>query len=181
MKKCNKCNKEKSVEDFYKSKAYKDGLEKQCKECSLKRNKEYRERNAEKEKARGKKWYLENSARSINYSIEYQKKKKVTDPLYKFTCVTKLDIVNSFKRSTNAFKRYEKTESILGCTIIDFIKHIKSKFTEGMTIDNHGEWHLDHIIPLSTAKTEEDVIKLCHYTNYQPLWAKDNLSKYNKI
>ena len=70
---------------------------------------------------------------------------------------------------------------ILGCTCDEFIDYIKSKFKEDMTIDNHGEWHLDHIIPLATAKTEEDVIRLNHHTNFQPLWAFDNLSKGSKI
>ena len=71
----------------------------------------------------------------------------------------------------------------------EYAKHLSKQFYnhpktgEKMTFDNHGlhGWHLDHIIPLSTAKTEEDIIKLCHYTNLQPLWAEENLSKGNKI
>ena len=70
---------------------------------------------------------------------------------------------------------------ILGCTIDEFKSYIESKFKKGMTFENYGEWHLDHIIPLATAKTTEDVIKLCHYTNFQPLWAEDNLKKGAKI
>ena len=50
-----------------------------------------------------------------------------------------------------------------------------------MSWENMGKWHIDHIIPLSTAITEEDVIRLCHYTNLQPLWAEDNLKKSNKL
>jgi hypothetical protein len=50
-----------------------------------------------------------------------------------------------------------------------------------MTWDNRSEWHLDHIIPLSSAKTEEELYKLCHYTNLQPLWAVENMKKGNKI
>jgi hypothetical protein len=50
-----------------------------------------------------------------------------------------------------------------------------------MTWENQGKWHIDHIIPLSSAKTEKEMYKLCHYTNLQPLWAFDNLSKGSKI
>jgi hypothetical protein len=52
-----------------------------------------------------------------------------------------------------------------------------------MTWNNysHDGWHIDHIVPLSSAKTEEDVIKLCHYSNLQPLWSIDNYKKGNKI
>lgn len=63
------------------------------------------------------------------------------------------------------------------CTITEFINYISSKLEPGMTLSNHGEWHLDHIKPLVTANTIEDIVKLCHYKNFQPLWKKDNLSK----
>ena len=50
-----------------------------------------------------------------------------------------------------------------------------------MTLENHGEWHIDHIMPLASAKTKEDVIRLNNYINLQPLWAEDNLRKGTKI
>ena len=61
---------------------------------------------------------------------------------------------------------------------LDVIKqHMESQFTEGMTWENQGEWHVDHIIPLAKAKNEERLVKLCHYKNLQPLWGEENLSK----
>ena len=50
-----------------------------------------------------------------------------------------------------------------------------------MTWENKGAWHIDHIIPTCTAKTEEDLIRLNHYTNLQPLWAEENLKKGSKL
>ena len=66
---------------------------------------------------------------------------------------------------------------MLGCDFADLKHHLESQFTEGMTWDNRNLWHIDHIIPLASAKSAEEVVKLSHYTNLQPLWAKDNMRK----
>jgi hypothetical protein len=74
-----------------------------------------------------------------------------------------------------------KTFEIVGCTPEFLKEHLEKQFVDGMTWENRGEWHIDHKIPLSSAKTEEELYKLCHYTNLQPLWAEENLKKGNKI
>lgn len=100
------------------------------------------------------------------------------DPVLKFKHNVRNLIGGSFKRI--GFVKSMSTEKLLGCTLQNFQLYISSKFKEGMTLENHGKWHLDHIIPLAIAKTEEEVIKLCHYTNFQPLWAKENREKSGK-
>jgi hypothetical protein len=76
-----------------------------------------------------------------------------------------------------------RTFEIIGCTPIELVEHLEQKFVSGMCWDNHGKhgWHIDHIIPLSSAKNKEELYRLCHYTNLQPLWAIDNIKKNNKI
>lgn len=87
----------------------------------------------------------------------------------------------------NTFRRYgykkpqQNTLEILGCDFEKLKHHFESQFKEGMDWSNRGEWHIDHIIPLSTAQTKDDLIKLSHYTNLQPLWADENMKKSNKI
>lgn len=89
-------------------------------------------------------------------------------------------IRGSFRKSgyTN-FKA--RTEEIVGISFNEFKVYMESKFVDGMNWGNRDLWHIDHIIPLSTAKSEQELIALSHYTNLQPLWAMDNLKKGNKI
>ncbi len=79
------------------------------------------------------------------------------------------------------YTKQSKTQEILGCDWLCFKAHIERQFLKGMTWDNRSEWHIDHIVPISSAKTEEDVIRLNHFTNLRPMWAKDNIAKGNRI
>ena len=115
-------------------------------------------------------------------ALERYNRRREEDPIFKLKSDIRTMIRLSVKNRTNySFVKNKSTEEILGCSLDFFISYLESKFQEGMTFENHGEWHIDHIIPLSSANTEEEVYKLCHYTNLQPLWAKDNLRKSNKI
>lgn len=77
----------------------------------------------------------------------------------------------------------KRTIELIGCTIEELKNHLESKFEIGMTWENYGEWHIDHIRPCSSFDlTKEDEQKVCfNYMNLQPLWAKDNLRKGSKI
>ena len=70
----------------------------------------------------------------------------------------------------------------MGCDIEFFKNYIGKQLNNGMTFENYGKWHIDHIMPLSSAGDDLDKLKkLCHYTNLQPLWVIDNIKKNNKI
>jgi hypothetical protein len=189
---CKECSKEYYKKYHEKNKNYSKEHRKKNKEYY----KEYRKNNSEKNKEYYKKWREENKEKikqnaKIYFqknkeilqkkSYEYTKQKKQKDYFFKFKINIRSNIVKSFKRGTNQFKKDAKTEMILGCTIEEFVCYIQSLFTNGMTLENHGEWHLDHIIPLASVNTQEEIKKLCHYTNYQPLWAEENLTKSKKI
>ena len=80
------------------------------------------------------------------------------------------------------YQKKNKTFDIVGCSPEFLKEYFEKQFTEGMSWELMGQHiHIDHIIPLSSANTEEEMYELCHYTNLQPLWAKDNLKKGNKI
>lgn len=138
----------------------------------------YYQKNAEKVKAKSQKYREEHKDYYKNYDALYQNEKLANDPLFKFKRGVRHLIYLSFIRKGKT--KSTRTENILGCTIEEFKEYIKGKFEEGMRFENYGEWHLDHVVPLSVAQTEEDVIKLCHYSNFQPLWAIDNLKKGKK-
>lgn len=138
----------------------------------------YHIENKEKLKELNSKWREGNRESIRDNSRMYISNKRNTDVLFKLK-----DRISGLIRSSIVSKGYKKshrTESILGCTIQEFKEYIENKFTEGMSWENHGEWHLDHKTPVSWAKSEFEIYDLNHYTNFQPLWRIDNLSKGNR-
>jgi len=125
------------------------------------------------------KWVKENKERHSYNCIKYIKERYKTDPLFRFNMSVRSLIASSIKRC--GWNKNSKTHDILGCDFETFRIHIEKQFTKGMNWDNRSEWHLDHIYPVSLAKDEQHLIELNHYTNFQPLWAIDNISKNNKI
>ncbi len=111
---------------------------------------------------------------------ERGKNKISIDMLFNISTKIRSTIANSFTR--NGHKKNSKCQDILGCTFEELKKHLESKFEDWMTWDNRGlyngtynyGWDIDHIMPLASAKTEEDIIRLNHYTNLQPLCSKVN-------
>ena len=90
-------------------------------------------------------------------------------------------LYDSFVRKK--YKKYEKTEKIIGCSLDFLCNYLRETYYKnyGVEYDGTQNVHIDHIVPLSTAKTEKDVYRLCHYTNLQLLNAKDNLRKSDKL
>jgi hypothetical protein len=78
------------------------------------------------------------------------------------------------------YKEKSKVCFYLGCSYDVFRKHIEKQFLPGMMWENYGAWHIDHIVAVSMAKNEEEMLVFGKFTNLRPLWAKDNISKKNK-
>jgi hypothetical protein len=144
------------------------------KELSLK-NKIYRLNNKERIDENRKKYYQKNNRRIY----DVHKKLLLRKPLAKFKIRIRNLISTTIRRKS--FSKGSKTNEILGCTFEELKIHIESLFYEGMNWDNYGEWHIDHIMPASMAKTYDEVVRLNHYKNLRPMWASDNLRKSDKI
>lgn len=157
------------------------------KEEKRKYNKEYHAKNKEKIKQQ-KSEYIKNNYEKVQKSWAnfyqknkskrraYEAQKRKNDPLYRLAsnCRRRLNSVLKYK--------YKNSYEYIGCDYKHLKNYLESRFKPGMTWDNYGTyWHIDHIIPLSSAKTEKELYKLCHYTNLQPLEAKENLRKGNRI
>jgi hypothetical protein len=150
--------------------------EKNKEKISIK-EKEYRKNNRETILKKKKEYFQKNKDKHAKYVHERRK----NDTLYRLQ-------QNLRKRVRDALKgnnKSAKTMELIGCSIEELWTHIEQKFTKGMNKKNYGlyGWHLDHIMPcdsfdLSDPKQQKECF---HYTNLQPLWAKDNIAKSNKI
>lgn len=167
-KTCSKCGQDKPLSEFSINKSNKDGHQSKCKDCVKEYNSRYKKENKSVIKEYRKNYYTMNRENEINNAIEYRKKRFIDDPITRFKHNVSSRIRQSINRKGYSKKSY--TESIIGCDYNYFIKHIESQFTEDMSWNNYGtEWDIDHIIPISSANSEDEVMRLNHYTNLQPL------------
>ena len=88
-------------------------------------------------------------------------------------------VAGSFSRI--GLRKNSKTEAILGCSLDAFLRHIERQFLPGMSWENRRLWHVDHIVPISTAVTMDDVLALNRFTNLRPMWGPDNIRKRDKV
>ena len=107
----------------------------------------------------------------------YKKKRMREDPVYAMAHRLGVLMRNALKHS--GYLKSMKTLEALGCTAAQFKDHLERQFLKGMTWDNRALWHLGHITPISSAKTEQDVYTLSHMTNIRPMWSKENMVKSN--
>jgi hypothetical protein len=170
---CTKCNEMKLPEMFSNCSSCYDSLKPSCKECvsineykknrtkilDKKRGKPYIKPSLEKTREYKKRYLVKNRNKVKEYANKYSTERRKVDPLYKLTCDTRSLIGGAFRKyvDNNRIKSF-KTEEILGCNFESFIKHLQQLFTEEMTLENHGNCedclHIDHKIPVSSAKTE---------------------------
>lgn len=205
MKVCTTCRAEKPFSDFHNDKTKKDGKVSRCIPCArayrasyYKRNSEHLKQasrdwhagNKDRAKARSRQYYLDNIEMfreyrkakywnnrdaAIRASCDYVLERQKTDPIFRLELRCRKRVWAAFFES--GYSKKTKTFKMIGLNRHDLAQYIESKFEEGMTWENYGEWHIDHIIPLNAASTPEQIEALCHYTNLQPLWAEDNLRK----
>lgn len=112
--------------------------------------------------------------------LNEKRREKMTQNLnFRLGSILRTRLGNALRRQNKAGSRGGSAVRDLGCTIPELKTYLEARFAPGMTWDNYGEWHIDHVMPLVKfdLTDPEQVRMACHYTNLQPLWAKDNISK----
>ena len=198
IKLCSKCKCYKSTTEFNKDKGKKDGLNYYCKSCfrewrnspkqkikSAKYSKKYRKKPSVKEKMKQSyiSWIADPANKKRKRDLENQYKREKRKENLKHRINNSMSM--SISRALQSGKHGRSWEDVVGYTLWDLMMHLKSKFKPGMTLDNYGEWHIDHIIPkvyFNYSSFEDPEFQECWaLNNLQPLWASENLAKKDTI
>jgi len=148
----------------------------------------YYEKNREHEIANAKRWQAENREHILDYQKARHRRRREIERVYNRNRIHAsifAYLSNVLSKRLNrvardhGFRRCARAKELLGCSIEDLIRHLESRFTSGMSWENRGQWHVDHIRPCASFDlTDFDQQRVCfHYTNLQPLWGRDNRKK----
>lgn len=205
LKQCSRCKAVLPLSGFVKDRRKKLGVTSDCKSCRRIRSRQWTRNNPERvaelnrkpeAKRARKEWWEKNKER-----VKAERRAKAATPegraknaarARKYRQENKEYRIKSNLRgrinyALNGRRRTESVETIIGCSILYFVSYLESKFEPGMSWDNYGDietgWHIDHIKPCASFDlTDPEEQRACfHYSNCQPLWAKDNLSKGAKL
>lgn len=201
LKICSTCQKELPFTAFYKCKSTFDGMQNQCKDCAKRatQTESYKEKRKEaikryKSSEKGilaEKRYRESEKGKIMIHNQnqrrylsgknalYIRKKRKTDCNF----AIKENLRNRIYYAIKDAQKSKHTLELLGCSIEYLKDYLEKQFEPGMSWDNYGEWHIDHIIPCSYFDLTDPIQQqICfNFRNLQPLWAKDNNQKKNKL
>ena len=158
--------------DKEKQKAY----NKEYSRKNKKRRSEYRKKNKE----RTAEYYRGYSQENKEKTTTRHRERARNDPDFRFRKNLRTRLWRAVRLGVG--EKCGSTLELTGCSWAELRSHLESQFTEGMTWENYGEWHVDHIRPCASFDlTVDKEQKICfNYTNLQPLWAADNLSKSDK-
>lgn len=163
---------------------YSKGWKRDNKERIAEYHKRYREENLEELIQYQREWYEVNKDKVLQYQNEYHKERYQNDPVYKLRYLVS-KVVRKALKDNNSSKEGNSTWDALPYTPQQLREHLEAQFEEGMTWDNYGEWHIDHIYPQSKlpyeSMTDENFKIAWSLKNLRPLWAAENLSKSDKI
>lgn len=178
-KTCGCCKVIKPNTEFNKEARRIDGLTSYCKECRQNVSRKYYKNNSKAIKKKWLNYYYSHKKEIFEKRKPKQSNRLKSDPLFMLKRRLRNRLYYALQKKS--WKKNTQFSEYIGCSLEQLKEHIEKQFVTGMSWANQGEWHIDHIIPLDSAKTPEELYVLSHYSNLQPLWAKDNLSKGTKI
>lgn len=171
MKKCTKCKLLKPLCLFNRDNSRGSGLCFRCKDC----DRLYRSANRARLSETNRVWREGSREERRAYSWSYWRERQERDVGYYISTRLRNRVKMALTRGLRSGKFWDLT----GCTIGELLEHIERQFTSGMSWENRGQWHLDHIRPCASFDlSDPEQQRACfHFTNLQPLWARDNLAK----
>jgi len=166
-------NRERNKERYQlKRKIYHEEHKEELRDSKLTQSREYYYKNRSRLIQKSKKYYLENyNEEWKKKNRDYQRNRRSKDLLFKLSGDIRRRTVLALFRSkwTN-----DSNYKLLGLGLEDLRNYIEKQFKKGMNWENFGEWEIDHITPLSSAKNESELLRLAKYHNIRPLWKSVN-------
>jgi hypothetical protein len=176
VKTCCRCKADKPAtnEFFPKNRCRPDGLARRCFDCDRATRQASALRNRDGNIERARLWYASNADKHNDRCAQWAAENYKTNINYKLRVLLR-GRLRSFVSRSKGIRSHE----LFGCSVDQLRQHLETQFEAGMTWENHGDWHIDHIRPLSSFDlSDPDQIKAAsHFSNLQPLWAAENMAK----